>query len=52
MRQARRVGQPILTEKLKADILRLAQRGKKQCEIAVALRVSQTTVSRVLRGKR
>jgi predicted transcriptional regulator len=52
MRQARRVGQPILTEKLKACILRRAQRGEKQCDIAVELRVSQTTVSRVIRGER
>jgi DNA invertase Pin-like site-specific DNA recombinase len=52
MRQARRVGQPVVTETLKADIRRLAQQGKKQVEIAVALRVSQTTVSRVLLGKR
>jgi len=46
------IDQPALTEKLKASIRRLAQQGMRQGAIAIELRVSQSTVSRVLRNER
>jgi DNA-directed RNA polymerase specialized sigma subunit len=51
-RSARKPGEAVISNEMKATVQRLKAEGKTQDEIAARVRVSQTTVSRILRGVR
>lgn len=52
LRRTPRVGQTVLTEKMRAYILRRLAEGATQATIAVEMKISQSTVSKVKQGVR
>jgi DNA-directed RNA polymerase specialized sigma subunit len=52
LKRTPRVGQPVLTAKMREHIHRRLAEDAKQTEIAVEMKISQSTVSKVKRGDR